>query len=108
MSGQTRKLFLLAPIERLVIFPETKATKKISHVFATKYLPFLPKMKGAQLLDVVDDRGQPKEAKYEFSLVIERGNNLYACRDHMLIHTDFIRLCAYFDICQFYKATKFL
>lgn len=88
--------------------PAIKATKEINQFFANNNFRFLPKMKGVRRLGVVDARGQPKEPEYELGPVIERGDDFHVCGPNKLNHADFILPCGYFDICQFYEATRFL
>ena len=88
--------------------PAIQATKEINQFFANNNFRFLPKMKGVRRLGVVDARGQPKEPEYELGPVNERGDDFHVCRDKKLNHADFILPCGYFDICQFYEATRFL
>ena len=78
--------------------PAMKATNEINQIFAINNFCFLSKIRGVQTMIMADVHGQPKEPKYEFDLVIERGDDFYVCDFNKLNHTNFICKCGYFDI----------
>lgn len=88
--------------------PAIKAEKEINQFFANNNYRFLPKMKALRTLGAVDEKGQPKVPVYELGPVLQRGDDFYVCGDTRLNHADYVDEKGYFDICQFYEATKFL